>query len=280
MSSSEKKRSRSVSRLHRISAYLPNIFVETDSKSTQEKLPPLPQNANLAIRQPSTPEPSADTLPVPAIPPMPTSAPPAPPPQPTSNKLQKEQSPPHNTWPLNGSPSPDASEPPTNPLPQRRGRHGSTSNVHSLAPPSPFSAAGGNGNRAVSSPITSRPTSYTSDGENSVKASKRRSFFPSKTRSRHSSPNPGADGRSSAWLVAGDQKIDYNISLVTNGDKVKAPVMDFQKISWLMEYYRYQNYGRNIATHLFTFSRNHSVMDHPSRFPPWSYRHLQPFANW
>ncbi|KAF7951140.1 uncharacterized protein EAE97_002691 [Botrytis byssoidea] len=219
MSSSPKKRSRSVSRLHRISAYLPNIFVETDSKSTKEKVPPIPQNANIPIRQPPSPEPSADIPPVPALPAMPASAPPAPSTQQTPNKLQKEQ-PHNNSWPLNPSPSPDVTEPPVNQLTERRGRHGSTSNVNSLAPPSPFSAVSGNGNRSVSSPISSRPTSYTSDGENNAKASRRRSFFPVKTKSRHSSSNSGSDGRSSAWVIAGDQKIDYNISLVTNGEKV------------------------------------------------------------
>lgn len=103
--------------------------------------------------------------------------------------------------------------------------------MNSLAPPSPFSAVSGNGNRSVSSPISSRPTSYTSDGENSAKATKRRSFFPVKTKSKHSSSGSGTDGRSSAWVVAGDQKIDYNISLVTNGEKVmNDPCCQFQRI--------------------------------------------------
>ncbi|KAI9645545.1 hypothetical protein NHQ30_006287 [Ciborinia camelliae] len=207
MSSSPEKRSRSVSRLHRISAYFPSIFGETDSKSNEGKLPAIPQNANLPMRQPPSPEPSA-------IPPMPTSSPPPPPPTESApNKLQKEQAQ-NNLSPLNlsASPSPDVTEP----VNQRRGRHGSTSNVNSLAPPS----TSGTGNRSVSSPVSSRPMSYTSDGESNAKASKRRSFFPVKTRSRHSASNSGADDRSSAWVIAGDQKIDYNISLVKNGEKV------------------------------------------------------------
>jgi hypothetical protein len=39
-----------------------------------------------------------------------------------------------------------------------------------------------------------------------------------KTKSRASSDS-GKDG-SAAWVIAGDQKIDYNISLVTHGEKV------------------------------------------------------------
>ncbi|KAB8301311.1 hypothetical protein EYC80_003192 [Monilinia laxa] len=185
---------------------------------TLKKIPPLPQNSNLPIQQTPSSEPSADIPPVPAIPPMPTSAPPAPPTQQASNKLQKEQSH-NNSLPINPTPPLDPSELSGNQLTTRRGRHGSTSKVNSLAPPSPFSAVSGNGNRSVSSPVSSRPTSYTSDGENSAKATRRRSFFPVKTKSRHSS-HSDTDGRSPAWVIAGDQKIDYNISLVTSGEKV------------------------------------------------------------
>ncbi|PQE18700.1 choriogenin hminor protein [Rutstroemia sp. NJR-2017a BBW] len=214
MSSSPKKRSRSVSRLHRISAYLPNIMIQSDSKQSKEKPPPLPQQHNLPVRQPS-PSPSRDA---PPVPPLPKTPPPSPPttalPNPPT-KLQKIQPPTNtNSWPLLNSA--DEPETPINAPAQRRARHGSSSNVNSLAPPSPFTP--GSGHRVVSSPASSRPTSYTSDGENSGKVSKRRSFFQVKTKSRASSDS-GKDG-SAAWVIAGDQKIDYNISLVTNGEKV------------------------------------------------------------
>ncbi|KAJ8071769.1 hypothetical protein OCU04_002084 [Sclerotinia nivalis] len=189
----------------------------------RKKIPPVPQIPNIPVRQPSSPVVSADIPPVPAIPPTPNSAPPAPPASPTQqapNKLQKEQPQNNNPSPSNASSSPDVAEPPVNQVPERRGRHGSISKVNSLAPPSSFSAVGGNGNRSVSSPISGRPTSYISDGENSAKVTKRRSFFPGKTKSRHSSSHSGTDGRSPAWVIAGDQKIDYNISLVTSGEKV------------------------------------------------------------
>ncbi|KAM3084675.1 hypothetical protein ACMFMG_003136 [Clarireedia jacksonii] len=192
---------------------------------TLKKPPPLPQQHSLPVRQPS-PSPAKDA---PPVPPLPNSAPPAPPtsaPPPSlsptlpnaPNKLQKIQPPTNvnNSWPLLNSA--DEPETPINapPTTQRRARHGSNSNVNSLAPPSPFST--GSGQRVVSSPASSRPTSYTSDGESSGKVSKRRSFFPVKTKSRASSDS-GKDG-SAAWVIAGDQKIDYNISLVTHGEKV------------------------------------------------------------
>ncbi|QSZ33620.1 hypothetical protein DSL72_005188 [Monilinia vaccinii-corymbosi] len=220
MSASAKPRSRSITRLRRLSAYLPNIFSEADSKSKQENIPPRPQDAKSPRRKSPSSESSADIPPVPSIPPMPTRpAPTSPSPQAgASNKLHKERS--HsNLSPINPTSSPEGSELSVNQPPTRRGRRGSTSRVNSLAPPSSLSVVSGHGNRSVSSPIPARPTSSTSDGENGAKATRRRSFFPVKTKSRDSSHSDTGE-RSSAWIIAGDQNIDYNISLITNGEKV------------------------------------------------------------
>jgi len=80
-------------------------------------------------------------------------------------------------------------------------------------------------NRAVSSPINSRPGSYHSaeDGSDHATGSKlqRKSFLPGgKSKSRHSSQETNETHGTGAWVNAGEHKIDYNMTLLTNGEKV------------------------------------------------------------
>lgn len=76
--------------------------------------------------------------------------------------------------------------------------------------------------RAASSPIGSRPNT---SGEDSDPASgsklRRKSFLPgSRSRSRGASKENSKSHEPTAWINAGEYKIDYNLSFLTNGEKV------------------------------------------------------------
>lgn len=95
--------------------------------------------------------------------------------------------------------------------PQRRERSSS------LAPP----VSQNDGQRRVaSSPTTSRPTSYHSDQEGNKKLNKRKSWL-GMSRSRNTSQDLDPAHLASAWVVMGGQKMDYMLSMLTDGLKVR-----------------------------------------------------------
>ncbi|CAG8970656.1 hypothetical protein HYALB_00003410 [Hymenoscyphus albidus] len=192
------KRSRS-SRLSRtISLYIPNFKQTPDSKKPQATLKKAPP-PNLDLTPPQRDAPPPSRLP----PPAPTS----PPLQPiSSGRLQKPQSPSQklvvstNTIPI----------PPLHPpSEQRRSRRSSSSLLSAVGP-------GVQHNRSVSSPLNARP--QTSNGE--LTFSKRSSWMNLGRRSQHSSTEDLNSSTSDAWVNAGSHKIDYNLSLLLNGEKV------------------------------------------------------------
>lgn len=79
--------------------------------------------------------------------------------------------------------------------------------------------------RSTSSPVSSRPTSFHSGEDSDAGAgskSRRRSFMPgAKLRSRNTSAESnGQEHGTGAWVNAGEHRIDYNLSLLTSGEKV------------------------------------------------------------
>ncbi|TAQ83268.1 hypothetical protein B7494_g8410 [Chlorociboria aeruginascens] len=110
----------------------------------------------------------------------------------------------------------------------------STPNLHhahfradTLAPPDiPTNLPKG---RVVSSPISRPSSAYNSEGDhNSPDGNsrlRRKSWLPgsgnrSRSRSRHPSQETTDTGRSGAWINAGSDRIDYNLSLLIRGEKV------------------------------------------------------------
>jgi hypothetical protein len=138
--------------------------------------------------------------PPPLQPPQPRSSS-APWPESTSNRLRKPDSP-SRPQPRND----------TNAYaePQRRERSSS------LAPP----VLQNGGERAVSSPTTSRPRSSHSDEEGNRKLNKRKSWL-GLSRSRNTSQDLASASPPSAWVELNGQRMEYNISFLTNGQKVR-----------------------------------------------------------
>ncbi|TVY24204.1 hypothetical protein LHYA1_G006953 [Lachnellula hyalina] len=79
-------------------------------------------------------------------------------------------------------------------------------------------------NRSVSSPVGSRPNSVQSgeDDEAAGFKTQRKSFLlgGSRSRSRNTSKEIGEEFGTGAWVNAGEHKIDYNLALLTGGEKV------------------------------------------------------------
>jgi hypothetical protein len=76
----------------------------------------------------------------------------------------------------------------------------------------------------VSSPVSSRPTSYHSEGEggsNAISKLRRKSWMPGGSggrRSRNASQEHDQQAPA-AWVNAGNQKIDYNVKFLLSGEK-------------------------------------------------------------
>ncbi|TVY38866.1 hypothetical protein LSUB1_G003387 [Lachnellula subtilissima] len=80
-------------------------------------------------------------------------------------------------------------------------------------------------NRSVSSPVGSRPNSVQSGEDDDLATgskTQRKSFLlgGSRSRSRNTSKEIGEELGTGAWVNAGDHKIDYNLALLTGGEKV------------------------------------------------------------
>lgn len=204
------------SRLNRLSQLLPRL--NTHSKQHQEPQPPVSaQQSPIPTQQPYQPH---------ANPTLSIQLPPsrAPPPTPTSQHAknssqssvssttsQKPSTPPQG-WPL----EPVSANTLTAPGGRPRG--------NSLAPPQSQSPYVGVQTRVVSTPISSRPTSYHSEGEmcrkrSSTGPSRRRSWLPGGNRSRTTSQEV-QNHRNDAWIIAGEEGISYNSSLLTEGERV------------------------------------------------------------
>ncbi|TVY62284.1 hypothetical protein LSUE1_G008924, partial [Lachnellula suecica] len=194
-------------RMQRLHYFLPSLYIHREnsklSKDTQlPQLPrkPAPIQKDAAPNQP----PSRDA---PSAPVSNDGMPPPP-----KRKLQKSDSP-NRLKPLPNPRSGSPARPETSSATETRSRR------NSLLP----SAPGAQG-RSVSSPINSRPTSaYVSgdDGSDPASGSKlrRKSFLFGGKRSRHASQEIEVQG-TGAWVSAGSGKIDYQLSLLTNGEKV------------------------------------------------------------
>ncbi|KAF4627809.1 hypothetical protein G7Y89_g10342 [Cudoniella acicularis] len=198
------------SRLQRLSIFLPTLKTNIDSKRAKETQPP---------PLPSDP---ASPLPDRAAPPPPSRLPPSPPqfandpvPPISSKKPQKSES------PSRIQPLPRA----LSRAPARLNTEGYTSNRSSSLAPPPIASDVGH-NRSVSSPVTSRPVSnyHSSEGEADPSGThklekKRKSWLGGGRRSRNASQED-LNYVSDAWVNAGSHKIDYNLSLLINGEKV------------------------------------------------------------
>ena len=200
------------SRMQRLSTFLPALSTSPNkskhSKDTQppplpRKPAPLPFNQNASTSRP----PTRDAPPAPlslhhtndAMLPLP------------QKRLQKSDSP-NRLKALPNSRSDSPSRIVTT------GSSGNNSRRNSILAMIPGQS------RSASSPIGSRPTSFYS-GEDNDPASgskiRRKSFLPGgKSRSRNTSKDTGEEYGTGAWVNAGDHKIDYNLALLTSGEKV------------------------------------------------------------
>jgi hypothetical protein len=146
----------------------------------------------------------------------PARAPPAPPQSPRSSSAPRPGLPPSR---LHKPESPSRSHLPLRPDPDATPQQG-RERSHSLAPPV---ARNGGHARAVSSPTHSRPTSYHSDQEGSKagKLGKRASWL-GLSRSRPTSQELDYAKLPTAWVEMQGQVMDYNLSLLTRGEKVRS----------------------------------------------------------
>jgi hypothetical protein len=199
------------SRLQRLSTILPNLNISPEksklSKDTLQR-PSIPRK-EAPIHQNEPPRPPT------------REAPPAPPQKaesmpPPTKRLQKAE-PPNQLKPLPNPRSGSPARTVTNPeeLQPRQRRNSLLAMIPGTHPQ----------NRSASSPISSRPGSYHSgeDGSDHATGSKlrRKSFMPGgKSKSRHPSNESNETHGTGAWVSAGEHKIDYNMALLTNGDKV------------------------------------------------------------
>ncbi|KAH6665933.1 hypothetical protein B0J14DRAFT_491414 [Halenospora varia] len=194
------------SRLQRLSLFLPNLKTNIDSKKLKAIQPPPP------IPLTQSPDQSP---PLPPLPPT-RAAPSAPQaardhtPPPTSRKLRKPESP-NRILSLPRALSPTRSQLNTD---------GFTPRSSSLAPPPPEVAQG----RSVSSPVSSRPVSNYLGGDADLGIhkleKKRKSWLGGGRKSRNISQENLGQYQAEAWVNAGSHKIDYNLSLLINGEKV------------------------------------------------------------
>lgn len=197
------KRSRP-SRLERFSLYIPNFKNVPDSKRLQDTLKKAP---HLDLATP----PQRDAPPPPSrLPPQAPSSRNSSPTQHMSpaTKLQKPQSPTRKLLSTNSAPIP----------PPHDGRRSRRS---SLLPPVMQEAFHG---RSVSSPLNTRP--QTSNGE--LTFSKRKSWMGLGSRSQNASAEDLSGSSSRAWINAGSAKIDYNLSLLLDGEKVSNEDVNIQ----------------------------------------------------
>jgi hypothetical protein len=198
------------SRLQRLSTFLPNIKVSPEksklSKDTLQR-PSVPRkDAPINHNEPPRPP----TREAPPAPPQKTESMPPP-----TKRLQKAE-PPNQLKPLPNARSSSPARIVTNPEVQPRSRRNSLLAMIPGTHPQ---------NRSASSPISSRPGSYHSgeDGSDHGTGSKlrRKSFLPGgKSKSRNTSNESNETHGTGAWVNAGAHKIDYNMALLTNGEKV------------------------------------------------------------
>jgi hypothetical protein len=237
------------SRLHRLSSFLPTL--RTDSKPQKDSLrKPVPrkqvpsQYRQSSANPPTRPPPTA---------PVPASQYPVDP-------LGPPLHPPHRLHKAG----------PALPLPaQSAGPHTSAhTSAHtpaqerrrSLAPPVGQSEVGQGGQpRVVSSPVSSRPTSYHSEGEgstNAISKLRRKSWMPGGiggTGGRQSRNTPQGDEQhtSVAWVNAGSHKIDYNINLLLAGEKVS--FLNIPQFPAVLHVARYRSSGMIVPMSMYIY---------------------------
>lgn len=196
------------SRMQQLSSVLPALQISPSksklSKDTQR--PPLPRKPapvehNVLHNRPPT-----------------RDAPPAPLPLQNANN----EMPPPPKKRLQKSDSPNRLKPLPNPRASSPARTASATTENNPRRNSLLAMVPGTQGRSVSSPVGSRPNSSGTDGSDPASGSKlrRKSFLHGgKSRSRHTSQEVDLHN-SGAWVNAGDHKIDYNLSLLTSGEKV------------------------------------------------------------
>ena len=202
------------SRFQRLSQFIsPALILATDSEILQD--PQKPPHKDQVLRKPV---PSQYRQP--SIAPLQGSAPadsltseqnrrPA-----SSHKLHKATDSASYSKPLPRAQSPG----PTPTTPDNGRLRGS-----SLAPPASTDAQE---NISVSSPVNSRPNSYHSEGEVEGDASsrlRRKSWLRGKSRSRNVSQDLDSSHGSTAWVYTKSHKVDYDLSPLVNGEKVRQP---------------------------------------------------------
>jgi hypothetical protein len=197
------------SRMQQLSAFLPTLRISPDKSkhSKDTPLPPLSFDQNASRSRPPT-----------------RNAPPAPLPLLQTNnamlplpkkRLQKSDSPNR----LKSLPNLRSESPARTVTTSTAGNTSRRNSILAMIPGQAVSA---------SSPISSRPNSFHSgedyDPAAGSKLSKRKSFLPGgRSRSRNTSKDVAEEYGSGAWVNAGDHKIDYNLALLINGEKVKIP---------------------------------------------------------
>lgn len=202
------------SRFQRLSQFFPTLIITTDSKTMQDSQRPQVPQKDKILRKPA-PAQYGQSSPAPSrVPPRALSTVTAqiPPPPNSSHKLHKKPD------SLNLSkPQPRAQSPsPNHAISNYQRPRG-----NSLAPPRATDIPQG---RSVSSPVNSRPNSYHSEGEEGSSTSRlgRKSWLRGRSRSRNVSQDLLDNAHPShAWVNTGSQKIDYNLSLLINGEKVR-----------------------------------------------------------
>lgn len=194
-------------RMRRLSAFLPSLYINQEkSKLSQDTQRPQVPRKPAPIIQNAAPN-RPPTRDAPSAPLSNDGTPP-----PAKKRLQKSDSP-NRLKPL---PNARSGSPARTEASSATGNRSRTNSLLAIAP----SPQG----RSVSSPINSRPNSYHSgeDGSDPASGSKlrRKSFMlGGKSRSRHASQEAEVHG-SGAWVSAGTGKIDYQLALLTNGEKV------------------------------------------------------------
>jgi len=211
------------SRLERLSSYLLPLKT-TDSKIQKDQ----PQHRVHRKRLPSpyTEAPQQHPFQAPSRPPPvapgnenlpPAQAPPNP-----TNRLQKPASPSRQPQPQPSASSPRSHSPSYTHGDGTRPGERTRPRGNSLAPPP---ALQDNSPGSPTTPLSSRPTSYHSEGETDNATSKlRKSWMPGGSgggRSRSRNTSQDLSQTSTAWVNAGAAKIDYSTAYLLSGEKVR-----------------------------------------------------------
>ncbi|TVY93847.1 hypothetical protein LAWI1_G000838 [Lachnellula willkommii] len=211
-------------RLQRLSTFLPSLSTSpTRSKHSEDTKPPplgsisapLPVDINIDIHASSSRPPSRNAPLAPwqiyqAGNDNDDNSDMPPPPAPPQKRLQKPDSPNR----LRSLPN-VRSDSPSRKLTASPGKTSRRNSILAMIPGQ---------NRSVSSPVTNRPNSAPpgEDGDPAAGLKTRRKSFllGGRSRSRNTSKDSGEEFGTGAWVNAGDHKIDYNLALLTSGEKV------------------------------------------------------------